>query len=175
MGTAGERKAAADILAKAKARTGRATLVLDGALVDDHERLVAELAGLDQTGPAARDLADRIVALEAQMAEAEVEFVFNGLGRGRWRKLLADYPPSEQDRATGLDFDPNTFPFAAMTEALEEPAFTAEELRSLLDDVLSEIQFQVLWAACLKANVGSGVSRPESPAAHAITANGRHS
>lgn len=148
--------------------------MLDSDLLDEHERLTRELDELPE-GRNSEALAEQIVQLEEQIAEAEVEFVFRGLGRGRWRKLIADHPPTEEDQADGAEFDTQEFPFVAMAACLESPALTVDDLKTLNDEALSEMTFNALWAACLTANLGGGVSRPESRAAHAIRANGRHS
>lgn len=175
MQTAGERAAAADVLARAKARTARCELVLDGDLVAEHEQLSVQLESVAQDSPDALLLAEQINELELRMADVTVEVVFRGMGRGRWRKLMADHPAPDDVKALGFsEWDPHEFPFAAMAVCLVEPAWTAEQLRDLVDEVLSEAQFQEIWGACLLANIGSGVSRPESRAAHAIVANGRH-
>lgn len=171
MATAGERRAAADVLAKAKARLGRVRLLLDGDLVDQHEQMSAELGKLNAESPEAKALAARVLDLESEMQKAEIEFVFQAMGRGRWLKMMADHPPTDEQAKQGAQFDTDTFPFVAMAECLVEPEVTVEALRTLNDEVLTEGQFGSLWASCLKANIGGG-SRPESLAAHAIAANG---
>lgn len=171
MATAGERQAAAEVLAKAKARTARVALVLDGDLLAEHERLSAQLDKFHSDTDDAIELAGRIVALEEQIVEAEVEFVFRGLGRGRWRALLAEHPPTEDDKKQGLEFSADEFPFVAMAASLVEPVLTVDDLRALHDEALSETSFSELWTACLKANLGGGSSRPESQAARATLEN----
>jgi len=170
MPTAGERRSAADVLAKAKAKTERVRLLLDGDLLDQHEQLTAE----SKADEGNVELADRLVALEAEMRDAEVEFVFKGMGRGRWRALAAEHPPSDEHKAQGDNFDSDVFPFEAMSRCLDEPRMTVEELKELHDRSLSELQYQKLWFGCLAANLGGSVTRPESRAAHATRANGRH-
>lgn len=174
MPTEGERQAAAAVLAKAKARTARATLVLDGDLLAEHERLTRELEVLPE-GRNGESLAGEIVELEERIKDTEIEFVFRGLGRGTWRKLLADHPPTEADKQAGLDFDSGKFPVVAMAASIVSPALSIDDLRALTDETLTEVDFQMLWTCCLKANIGAGSTRPESRAAHAIMANGRHS
>jgi hypothetical protein len=174
MPSAGERKAAADILAKAKARVSRVKLVLDGDLLAEHERLNAELEAAPEGGNV-EELAQHLIDLEEQIRKAEIEFVFRGIGRGRWRKLLADHPPSDEDKAAGLDFSQENFPFAAMAASIVSPTLSEDDLRELDEETFTEVDFQKIWTCCLRANVGAGVTRPESRAAHAILANGRHS
>jgi hypothetical protein len=166
-----QRVAAADVLAAAKPKTSRVRLLLDGDLFDEHATLSAALeAAADEEKEA---LAEQVLDLEQRMADTEVEFVQKGMGRGRWRKLAADHPARDEDKAAGLDFNADTFPFAALAECLVEPVMTADELVQLHDEVLDEVQFSQLWSGCLKVNMGGGLTRPESQAARAIQANGR--
>jgi hypothetical protein len=178
----GERRAAAEVLANAKAKTARVRLCLDGHLLDEHAVLSEQLEQAQRYDETTNDpdtapgIAQEIVALEARIAEEEVEFVFRGLGRGRWRTLLADHPPSEEQVAQGaVDFDPDVFPFEAMAASLVEPTMTADELSELNDEVLDEIQFNTIWGTCLRANLGNGVNRPESVAARNVLASVRPS
>lgn len=168
MTTGGQRRAAAEVLAKANTKTARCRLVLDGDLLDRHAQLEVDLASASDDEK--QLLAAEILALEDEIAEAEVEFVLRGMGRARWRKLLADHAPQE-GQAAGDHYDED-FPLEALAVSLVEPEMTVDEVRQL-EDTMDEIQFSTLWAACLKANLGSAVTRPESQAARAIAANGR--
>lgn len=159
---------AQDVLARAQARTARVRVVLDGDLLDEHAVLEATLATLDPDSAEATALAERIVALEEQISAAEVEFVFKGMGRGRWRKLAADHPPTDEQKARGADFDVDVFPFLAMAESIVKPALTAEELTRLNDEVWDEQTYQQVWGACLRANVAGALTRPESAAARSV-------
>lgn len=170
MGTAGEKRSAAEVLAMAKAKTARVSLCLDGDLYDEHQQLEQQLLEAEKADDGSLagnvgDLAERIVELEEQMKAAEVEFVFKGMGRGKWRKLLADFPPSEDEAKQGAEFSIDEFPFEAMAACLTEPVMTAGQLKELNESALSEVQFSMIWGACLAANVGSGATRPESVAA----------
>lgn len=164
---------AEDVLARAQARTARVRVVLDGDLLDEHAVLEAELATLDPDSAEAAALAESIVALEDRVATAEVEFVFKGMGRGRWRKLAADHPPTDEQKVRGADFDVDVFPFLAMAESIVEPALTAEDLTALNDDVWDEATYQQVWGACLRANVAGALTRPESAAARSVLQNVR--
>jgi hypothetical protein len=172
MATAGQTRSAAEVLAKAQTRTGRVRLVLDGDLLDEHARLEDALDAASDGEK--REIAEQIVDCEQRLADAEVEFVFRGLGRPTWRKMVADHPPTDTQRAEGADFNVDTFPFEAMAASLVDPAMTADQVREL-EEHLDEVQFSTLWSACIRANVGGGVTRPESRAARAIMANGRRS
>jgi hypothetical protein len=158
-----------DLFTTARAKPERCRILLDGVLADEHAQLEDELAGADES--ARHMLAERIVDVEEQIRKAEIEFVFVAIGRGKWRRLQADHPPSEDERAQGIDFSVDDFPFEAMSASLVEPRLTVAELRRLNDEVLTFEQYSLLWATCLAANVGVA-SRPESLAARAILANG---
>lgn len=147
-------------------------LVLDGNLIDEHNQLVAELGDLiDKHGPdapAAEEAAGRVVAHEQLVEDATVEFVFQAMGRGPWRKLHADHPPTEEQAAQGAGFDTDVFPFVAMAACLVSPKLTREQLEDLNDRVLDEVLFARLWGACLDVNVGEVVNRPGSAAARSV-------
>lgn len=173
--TAGERLAAADVLAKVKAKEEKAAVVLDANLVDVHEDLEVELARVDESDHRRRhELAEQILAIEEQIAESTVTFVCRGIGRARWRKLQADHPLTDEERAAGR-VDGDEFMFHALAASVIEPRFTVEDFREL-NGVLNEMQWIELWAACAVSNYGPGSARPESQAARALIdeANGRH-
>lgn len=178
MGTQGERQAAAEVLAKAKAKTARVKLCLDGDLLDEHAQLSERLAEAQATDEDTNEpdrapaIAEEIVALEQAIAEAEVEFVFRGMGRGRWRKMLADHPPTDAMKEDGAEFDVDEFPFEAMAACIVSPTLTVDQLKELNDESLDESQFSQVWNACLRVNLG-GVNRPSSEAARAIVQSSR--
>lgn len=178
MATQGERQAAAEVLAKARAKTARVKLCLDGDLLDQHAQLSEQLAAaqaVDEQSnrPAtAPKIAKQIVQLEQQIEAAEVEFVFRAVGRSRWRQLLADNPPTDEQKEQGAEFDVDTFPLLVMSESLVEPSFTVDELAHLIDEILSEADFAQIWGACLRCHLGGG-SRPSSSAARAIAQSSR--
>lgn len=165
MTSAGERAAAAEVLAKAKARTSRVRLLLDGDLEDriDDARAAFDAA---PDGDEKAALAARLVALEEEGAKAETEFVFQ-VSRGRWRKLIADHPPTDEQRSAGAMFNEESFVPAALSEFLVSPKLTVDDIEALNEDALDEAKFQTLWATLFKAAVGSG-SRPPSEAARSL-------
>lgn len=171
MATAGERAAAAEVLGKARARTSRVRLLLDGELSDQLDAVRSDFEAAAPESDEARATAERLVALEDEAEKEKTLFVFQ-VGRGRWRKLIADHPPSEEHKALGAEFDPVEFPFVAMAEFLIEPKLTVDDLRSLEEDVLDEVQFNVLWGTCLKAAVGSGARDPSLAARQLLNACG---
>ena len=158
MGTGNQRLAAAEVIARAKTKTARARLQLDGDLLDRHAVLSEQMDAADDVD-AKTAIAEQLVALEAEMADTEFEFRFKGRGRVRWQKVQADHPPTDEQAAKGADFDVDVFPYVIMAESLVEPVMTEAELRALCEQ-LDEVQFGTLWGACLKANLGSGAIRP---------------
>lgn len=157
-------------------RTSTASIVLNGALLSAHEALLADLERAAEKfggdSAEAADVAERLIASEATLAAAEQEYVFQAMGRGRWRKMKADHPP--QEHQAGAHFDLDEFPIKAMAASIVTPALTEDEIRHLVDEVLDEARFQKLWLACLDANLGEAVNRPESAAARFALRTVRH-
>jgi hypothetical protein len=158
------------------------TATLRGDLVDEVDRLEEEMRAAAEVDKAenrdavAPRIAERIQDLQAEAAESEVVFTFEGLGRGAWAKLIASHPPrtdDEQDSygGTKLPYNPETFPPALMAACCVEPA----ELRGDLDewreihDEWNAGQVANLWQTCLAANTGVGIT-PNSRAASELLA-----
>ena len=82
----------ADLKANYKAREKRVTLVLDGALLAEHEALSEQLADAmarrtSLGDPVAAGLAERVAEVEAAIAASTCEFVVVGVGRNAYRQL----------------------------------------------------------------------------------------
>jgi len=97
----------ADVKAAHRPREKRVTLVLDGALLAEHEALSEQLAeaptrrtALGDPGPDA--LVARLAEVEAAIAGSTCEFVLVGVGRNRYRQIQAAHTSSEDDT---LDMD----------------------------------------------------------------------
>jgi hypothetical protein len=119
------------------------------------------------------DLATEVEALHARAKESDVTFVFEGIGRTRYYELLAEQPPTEQQRGmeerNGLRPQPynmDTFPPALAAECLvglqdadgqvEPPPDLAARLR-LMTEIWQNWSSGVnehLWSAVLVANQG---------------------
>lgn len=121
-------------------------------------------------GGEAPPLAAKLREFEAEMADQWVEFRFKSIGHRAWADLLAANPPTpEQVRHQPLvDFNPDTFPVAAIAASCAEPEMTLEEAQRL-DRALNQTQFDQLWSAVLDVNMG-GDSDPKSVLAAGLTA-----
>lgn len=184
----------AQALEKAQPRTATVRLSLRGDLAREHERLEQKLAEAQRYDEQhnepdrAPEIAEQIVAVEAEMRDAEVEFVLTSIGKRAWSDLLAQFPPSDEERKQGLDHDPEKFPSAAIAASLTEPSDVTPEGVDQLADVLTVGQWMRLWTACLNANLGDRTpgesvaasavlrrSRPSSPTADQDTSPGASS
>lgn len=157
------------ILAQAKPKTVTVRVCLRGDLLARHEQLEVDLARAREfdatsnehdTAPA---IAKKIEALEAELTKNETAFTFGAIGQKAWRLLLDKHGPSTQDRAEGYEFDPVTFPVAAIAASAVDPEMSEDDTDRLYE-LLNFGQWQMLWSACLAANV-EGTSVPFSNAA----------
>lgn len=135
---------------------------LDRALADAGGR--GDIGGL--AGGATRDTAKRVAEVEEQIEAATRAFRFRALSRRRWRALLAAHPPRKQDKADGVDFNPETFPVAAIAACAAEPSMTDEQAEQLADR-LPLGEFERLWQAVVSVNLGASET-PKSVLATAI-------
>jgi hypothetical protein len=163
-----------DILAQAEnpefVRVSTARVLLRQDLHAEHQRLENELAAAvdrnrgDTTigGEDTTAIVDQLRAVEAEVEDAKVEFRFKAIGRRAWLDLLAKHPPTrEQLRARStLDFNPDTFPTAAIAASCVEPEMTVDQVERL-ERALNSAQFEVLWGACISCNM-EGVADPKS-------------
>lgn len=150
-----------DLLAKAQPRTVTVPLCLRGDLLEEHEQAKAALAiaQAERRDDAVQvELAEAVVGIETDIAEATVDFVLRNIGRRAWSDLLGEHPPTDDQREVfgrRLDHNPDTFPYAAVAASCVAPdGVTAEKIREL-EEVISSGQWDELWAACLTVNMGS--------------------
>jgi hypothetical protein len=160
-----------DVIASAKRRTETVRVCLREDLYAEHRRLVSELDRLEH-GDAGDDqvvaAAEAVQAVEADIAAASVDFVFAGIGRGAWTRLLDEHPPTAEQRADSprLDHNPDTFPYAAIAASLIAPEGVTAEKVAELEEHASVAVWNRLWGAALLVNVGGG-HQGESEAASA--------
>lgn len=150
-----------EILAAAKPREAVAKILLNQDLLDQHAELDAQLAEAVSSGAdvaASTDLARQIGEIEASIEAAKVPFRFVAIGYRRWMDLLRDHPPTKKH--TGVDHNPETFPFAAVAASCADPVMTVEQVHQLVEP-FSLVQWEGLWHTCLLVNRG-GDQAPKS-------------
>ena len=149
-----------DFLGEFEAPTVEVRVCPRADLLERHrllDRQLAEASSKDAgslaSGPP-RSLADEVLALEEQIEASTRTFRFRALSRRRWRSLLGAHPPLKQHKADGLDFNPETFPVAAIAACAVEPTMTPEQAEQVADAIpLGE--FERMWAAVLQVNLGA--------------------
>lgn len=161
-----------DLLAEVSARETKVSVLLRQELLTASEDLDAELAAvmserhdmIETIGP---ELAERKLALEAEIAAAHREFRFRQIAGNRWAALMAKHPPTrEQRRDDGLDHNPETFPpvaIAASCIAIDGTPveFSAEQFQPIWDG-MNVRERAKLWSSCFEANVGAANTNPKS-------------
>lgn len=99
----------------------------------------------------------RVEELRDQVKAKTRTLVFKSLGKGGWRRLEAQYPPTpEQIEKFGqLDHNPETFPAAAMSECCIDPGMSKTQAEWLCDTFPMAVVDRV-WATVLEANLLGG-------------------
>jgi hypothetical protein len=149
-----------DFLAGYQPRTVTVLICQRAALLDEHARIEAEVLRDGGGSLAGRTKAGELAALEDQIEEASTAFRFRALGRRGWADLLRQHPPSKDDAKLGIDFNPETFPQAAIAASSVEPEISPEQSERLAE-VLPQGEWEKLWAAVLTCNI-EGVEPPKS-------------
>lgn len=155
-----------ELLADAK-RAERTVLICLGAdLVAEHEGLERQLElarkrpDTGKEGGGVGELIDQIDALEERMREHSYTFRLRALPRHEFRALIHAHQPrtdengerEKDDAALGVNRE--TFFPALIRAVVYDPTPTAAEWADLLDDKLTEYQFQDLAWACWRLNDG---------------------
>jgi hypothetical protein len=112
------------------------------------------------------DLPNELAAIEVAIEAAEVEFVFQSMGRGRWLRLIAEHPAGPEDRRDGWEYARETFIPAALAATCVSHDLTFDDARWLAEE-LDMGEFHRLWQACHTANAGEAM-RPKSVAASVV-------
>lgn len=167
-----------DIKAAFRRRRVEARILLDGSLLDEHTRLDAELTKaikddvMHNRMPVGPAIVEQINELEARIEAEQKIFVFEGMGQYAWQNLIADNPATRDQRAEGYDNNPETFAPLALSASCVDPELSVDDARWLMVN-LDVAEWDRLWGACLKANVGER-DRPKSliATASAIVRNG---
>lgn len=107
-----------------------------------------------------------IEQLQAEVKDKTRTFVFEGIGWGQWRKLVAAHPPSPDQaevfqRAIALsllprgfgeiEVDETTFVPAAMAASCKEPGLTPEQALTMIEKLPTGV-IDRLWEAVLRVN-----------------------
>jgi hypothetical protein len=147
-------------------RTAEARVTVRYDLIDEHQRLELKLAE-SSDGDDRHRFAEKIVALEQEIADAEKVFTFADIG-GRWLALIGEHPPTKDqlEHDKSLDHNPETFPPAAIAECSVDPKLTVRQVERLREK-LRLVEWQKLWAAVLEANLGVAAA-PKSLLAGAV-------
>lgn len=153
-----------DIKKRREPARATVTVCLSQEIIDELMRLDEELAearredrrheGELSYTPRAKAIADKIVELEAQKADNEVEFVFQEIPRAKWNVLMRTHGPTKEQRREGITrFNPETFTPVALAASAVSPPLTDEQAKELCAE-WSEGEVQRLFAAVLSANMG---------------------
>jgi hypothetical protein len=135
------------------------------------ERAVDKRENRDALAPA---IAEQIRELEDQVAASEVEFTFEGIGRRAYAKLVADNPPTAEQKAEAeadersVSYNPDTFPPRLLAASCVAPEGASIEGMTDVWENWSEGQAAQLWTTCLTANLGGVGVGPKSQIASAI-------
>lgn len=152
------------VLKKARRNTVKSVRVtLRGDLLDEVERLEAQMGverekdEWENRQPVVPQLARQIRELEDEARESEVEFIFEGMGRGEFAKLQAAHPVTDEltaEYGPGLEWNPDTFPPALMAASCISPPDLTGDLAEWTEihQTWSNGQIARVWMACLAAN-----------------------
>ncbi|MFD6421032.1 hypothetical protein [Streptomyces sp. NPDC060198] len=160
------------LLAKAKPREGSTTILLDGQVAGEIERLEAELltvsedwtpSDLTEVSPA-RKISEQIAKLRKRARASEAVFRFRYVGDEAYSSLLAAHP--SKDPAEG--FDSVTFPRALIAASAVDPVMTEDDVKALFE-VISQGDIKRLFDTAWDVHNASGLV-PFSLAASALLA-----
>jgi hypothetical protein len=171
----------AEIIRKATRRTVDVPVFLAGDMVAEYEALERQLVEAQRAtadslggGPAV-EIAQRMEDLRAAMAEWQITVTLCALSRLAYRQLLAAHPPrrdesGEVNRFDMAGFNSETFYPAILRACWSAPTLDEETRTHLLDEVLTDRQFDELAISAVNVNRGA-VDIPFSRAASTILRN----
>lgn len=149
---------------------------VDPDLVAEYEQLVAkrdtakQVASTSLAGKATGELDAQIADLQQRMEAATIVLRLRALSRRRWRELRDEHPARKAEDGSVLPEDMflgvNREPFlnALVRESIVEPELDAETVDLLLDERLTDGQWDELNSTCWNLNE-SRISVPLSSAA----------
>lgn len=144
------------------------------ALDRERENLPKHGGGNSLAGPgsAAREIAEQLEALREQMKASTITVKVRALPRKAFRNLVAAHPPRKDEEGNvrpndRIGFNADTFFEPLVRASIVEPALTPERWTRLLDETLSDGQYQELASLCWLVNTDD-VDIPFSEAASEI-------
>lgn len=170
-----KKRTLAQIVASAKPVQRTVTMCLAGDLLDEHERLEAQLieasnkatqAGKLNSSGEVKRLAEAVQRCEKAMQAASDDFVFERLPGDAWMKLRDEHPARDgRQEAFNLD----TFPRAAVSASCVSPeGMDDPETFAAFWDTLNTAQRLELFFSGARAANEEGVSVPFSVTASAV-------
>lgn len=165
-----------DVLGAIKVPVRSVSICLDGDLRAEHDDLTRELERLRREKPTgkmsdggeARQVAERIQAVEEQMRASETTFKFRGLTKNGIRRLFEKFPPPDPN-PDNLRWNIHEGASALLAESAVEPTMTVAQAEALGDAVDDGVWTELVNAAWV-ASTGS-TTVPFSVRASAMTAD----
>ncbi|MFW3474464.1 hypothetical protein ACN24M_24680 [Streptomyces microflavus] len=160
------------LLAKARPREGSVTILLDGQIAGEIERLEAELltvsedwqpSDLTEQHPG-RKVSEQIAKLRKQAKASEGAFRFRYIGDEAYSSLLAAHPSKDPQEG----FDSVTFPRALIAASCVDPVMTEDDVKALFE-VVTQGQIKALFDTAWDVHNSNGLV-PFSLAASALLA-----
>lgn len=137
-------------MTEVKRATRTVTLYVGGDLdlVDEYNRLQEQAANPTSLGGADTTRLDEV---RAELAAGTMTFRLQALGRRSLQKLLDGHPPrKDKNRDQLLGFNEDTATAALLRKCLVEPDLSDDKLTELLDEDLTDGQYEALsdagWA-----------------------------
>ena len=168
----------ADLKAKVRRPERSVPICLVGDLQAEHEQLERDLARAREQASSgtlsgglnaeARQIAERIQALQEEMREHTEVFKFRGLTRREYSDLVAAHPPTDEQKEQNPNADVNwdTYGVGLISACCVSHKMTEEEAGELVD-ILTTAQYNALFTAAQAVNV-LGQDIPSSLAASAV-------
>lgn len=153
----------ADAVAAYRPRIERVSACPRNDLVSELEQVERQLQAVRESGSIAAGPGNVYTErdrLRREIAEAQVEFVFESVSHREWSDLLGKHQPTPQQRQQSptLDHNPETFPLAAIVACLVSPREdTPEATEGAIRRIFEEWppgETEQIWKACLTANKG---------------------
>lgn len=110
-------------------------------------------------GSPRRAIEAEMAEIQAEMAEDTIELRLRAVRRKAFRALAEQHPPrkdpdGETHRFDKLGFNADAMPDPLIRASIVAPELTEEQLTHLLDEVLTDAQYDELFLACYGLNRG---------------------